>query len=69
MTRSRELSLVRVCILFAPYAPPGKGLAPPTIRPEGLIQTLAVLRTLSRMVKDAARAGTPFLLLRVPAEV
>ena len=36
-------------------------MAPPSIRPEGLAQTLAALRTLSRMVKDAARAGTPFL--------
>ena len=34
---------------------------PPTIRPEGLVQTLAVFRTLSRMVKDAARMETPFL--------
>ena len=48
-------------ILATSYAPPGKGLAPPSIRPEGLIQTLAVLRTLSRMVKGAARVETPFL--------
>ena len=38
--------------LRTPYAPPGKGLAPP--------MPFGVLRTLSRMVKDAARAETPF---------
>ena len=57
----REFICEAMRILFTPYAPPGKGLAPPTIRPEGLIQTLAVPRTLSRMAKDAARAETPFL--------
>ena len=46
----REFICEAMRILFAPHAPPGKGLAPPTIRPEGLIQTLAVLRTLPRMV-------------------
>ena len=48
-------------VLFTPYTPPGKGPAPSAIRPEGLSQTLGVLRTLSRMVKDAARVATPFL--------
>ena len=57
----REFICGAVRILFTPYALPGKGVAPPTIRPEGLIQTLAVLRTLSRMVGGAANAETPFL--------
>ena len=47
-------------ISFAPYALSGKGLAPPTIRPEGLEQSLGVLRTLFRMVKDASRVEMPF---------
>ena len=46
-------------VLFAPYCPPGKNLAPPAIRQEGLTQTLALLRPLSRMVQDAARVETP----------
>ena len=58
---AREFICEALRILFTPYAPPSKSLAPPSIRPEGLIQTLAALRTLSRMVKDAARAETPFL--------
>ena len=48
-------------ILYTPYAPSGKGLSPPAIRPVGLSNTLGALRTLPRMVKDAARVGTPFL--------
>ena len=48
-------------VLFTPYAPSGKGLAPPAIRPEGLVQTLAVSRPPPRMVKDAARMETPSL--------
>ena len=55
----REFICEAMRTLVTPYAPPGKGLAPPSILPEGLIQTLAALRTLSRMVKDAARAETP----------
>ena len=57
----REFVSEAMRIFFTPYAPPDKGLAPPSIRLEGSIQTLAALRTLSRIVKDAARAGTPFL--------
>ena len=48
-------------VLFTPYAPSTKGLAPPGVRHEGLVQTLAIFRTPSRMVKDAARVETPFL--------
>ena len=57
----RELICQAMRVLFTPYAPSSKGLAPPVIRPEGLVQTLAIFRTLSRMVKDAARVETPFL--------
>ena len=57
----REFICDAMRVLFTPYAPSGKGLAPPSIRPEGLEQALAVFRTLSRMVKDAARMETPFL--------
>ena len=42
------------------YAPSGKGLPPPAIRPEGTSNTLGALRTLSRVVKDAARVETSF---------
>ena len=59
----REFICEAMRILFTPYAPPGTGLAPPLIRLEGLIQTLAVLRTLSRMVQAAARVETPFLFV------
>ena len=52
-------------ILFTPPAPSGKGLAPPTIRPEGLAQTFGVIRTLFRMAKDAARIEAPFLRVSV----
>ena len=34
------------------------------IRSEGLVQNFGVLRTLSRMVRDAARAEAPFLRVR-----
>ena len=57
----REFICEAMRVLFTPYAPSSKGLAPPVIRPEGLVKTLAILRTLSRMVKDAARVETPFL--------
>ena len=57
----REFICEAMRILFTPYAPPGKGVAPPAIRPVGLIQTPAALRTLSRMVNDAVRVETPFL--------
>ena len=51
----REFICEAMRVLFTPYAPSGKGLAPPAIRPEGLVQTLAAFRTLYRMVTDAAR--------------
>ena len=57
----REFICEAMRVLFTPYAPSVKGLAPPNVRPEGLSQTLAIFRTLSRMVKDAARVETPFL--------
>ena len=57
----REFICEAIRILSTPYAPPGRGLAPPSSRPEGLIQTLAVLRSLSRTARDAARVETPLL--------
>ena len=48
-------------ILFALRAPPGKGPSPPAIRPGGLSTTLGKPRSLSRLVKGAARVETPFL--------
>ena len=63
VANEREFIREAMRILFAPYAPSGKGLAPPAICPEGLVQTLAALRTLSRMAEDAARVETPFLRL------
>ena len=61
VANEREFFWEAMRILFTPYAPSGKGLAAPTIRPEGRVQTLAALRTLSRMAMDAARIETPFL--------
>ena len=61
VAQEREFVCEAMRVLFTPYAPSSKGLAPPVIRPEGLVKTLAILRTLSRMVKDAARVETPFL--------
>ena len=48
-------------VLYTPSAPSGKGLSPPAIRPGGLSDTVGVLRTLSRVVRDAARVETPLL--------
>ena len=42
-------------------APPGKGLASPVIRPRGLAEASGIVCTLSRTVKDAARAETQFM--------
>ena len=61
VAQEREFICDAMRVLFTPYAPSNKGLAPPVIRPEGLVKTLAIFRTLSRMVKDAARVETPFL--------
>ena len=57
----REFICEVMRILPTPHAPPSRGLAPPTVRLEGMVQTSAVMRALSRMFKDAARAETPFL--------
>ena len=61
VANGREFICEAMRILHAPYAPCGKGLSRPAIRPEGLPNTLGVLRTLSRLVEDAARVETPFL--------
>ena len=61
VARGREFMCESMRIPSTPYAPSGKGLAPPMIRPEGFVQTLGVLRTLSRMVKScgASRVAGP----------
>ena len=61
VARGREFFCEATRIQYTPYVPPGKGLAMPAMRPEGLSNTLGVLRTLPRMVRDAARVETPFL--------
>ena len=60
VANAREYCCGAMRLLLTPFAPPGKGLAPPTIRPEGLTHTLGALRTFFRMAKDAARRETPF---------
>ena len=57
--KGREIICEAIRILYTPYAPPGKGLSPPALRPEGLPDALGFRRALSRMVKDAARVETP----------
>ena len=57
----REFICDSIRAFYAPHAVAGKGLAPPGIRPEGLVCALGAPRALSRMVKDAARAETPSL--------
>ena len=60
VTDEREFIFEPLRILYMLYASGGKGWAPPVFRPEGLSDTSGALRTLSRMVKDAARVETPF---------
>ena len=55
MAQEREVFRESLRLLSTPYAPVGGGLAPPMIRPEGLANALGIMRTLSRMVKKAAR--------------
>ena len=43
-------------ILFPFYAPPGKGVAPPVIRPEALANALGITRTLSGVPAWRARS-------------
>ena len=59
VAREREFMCDAMRILFTSYALLGKSLAPPAIRLEGMARTLGTLRTLSRVVKDAARVETP----------
>ena len=61
VARERKFICDAMRISYTPYAPPGKGLSPPAIRPGGLSKTLGAPRALSRMVRDAARVETPFL--------
>ena len=48
-------------ILYTPHAPSNKGLVPPVNRSEGSASALGIMRALSRLVEDAARAATPFM--------
>ena len=59
----REFICDAMRILYTPYAPSGTGLPPSGDSPGGLANTLAVLRTLSRMARDAGRVET--LILRI----
>ena len=63
VANEREFFRESIRVLFTPYAAPGRWFRLSVIRPEGLTCALGVLRTLSRMVKDAARAGAPPLRL------
>ena len=56
----REIICDALRIAYAPYAPSSKGSSSPAIRPEGMANTLGIMRALSRLVKDAARVETPF---------
>ena len=55
----RELICEFIRALHTPHVASRKGLASPGIHPEGLACALGVLRTLSRLVKGAARVETP----------
>ena len=65
----REFICETMRILFSPSAPPGTGWAPPAIRPGGLANTLGVLRAVSRMVEDAARAEATFFAFSMRVSV
>lgn len=59
--KDRECICEAIRISYAPHAPCGRGLPPAVIRREGLATASGIMRTLPRMVKDAVRAGAPFL--------
>ena len=61
VAQEREFVCEAIRISFTPYAPSGKGLAPTAIRRMGLADARGILRSLSRIVKDAARVEAPFL--------
>ena len=54
----REVARESVRVLYAPHAASGKGLAPLCIRPGRSTYALGVLRTPSRIVRDAAHVET-----------
>ena len=54
-------SSARRCVSCLRLTPSPAGGWRRPLRPEGMVQTSAVMRALSRMVKDAARAETPLL--------
>ena len=61
VAQEREFVCEALRTLYAPCSPSGHGLAPTVIRSGGLATALGIIRTLSRIVKDAARAETPSL--------
>ena len=61
VANAREFLCGAMRILYTPCGPAGRGLSPPASRPEGLSNSLGALCALSRVVRGAARAETPFL--------
>ena len=61
VAQDRRFTCESLRIQYTPSAPFGRALAPPLIRPGGLANALGIMRPLSRMVKDVARAETPSL--------
>ena len=59
--KEREVICEASRISFAPYAPPSRGLASPSVRRGYPAKALGIMRSFSRMVKDAARVEPPFL--------
>ena len=56
--QEREFICEAIRILHVPYAPSGKGLARTAIRRKGLANARGILRSLSRMVRDAVCVET-----------
>ena len=52
---------VALCVSFTPRTHEGSGARPPIVRPEGIRAALGISRTLSRIVRGAARAGPAYL--------
>ena len=57
--QERKFIFEALRISYTPHAPSGEGLAPPATRLGGLATASGIMRTVSRMVGDAARADTP----------
>ena len=54
LMRERELFCGALGIPLAPYVPPREGANPLKVAPEGIRQSIGIMRTLSRIMKDAA---------------